>query len=253
MFFIDESGSIPKIKPYKRRDRYFVISFVHTDNPKRVKNVYKRIIRKLRKDFPDFFSLLANPNEPKGSEFYPFMKLFIVEELFRLTDIKIGHMVVDNLCIEERFRQIPSRSFNYLVKIVIENFQLSEDDIQHLQLKIDNRNTAIQNLSELEGYLFQELVLRENRIKNVTVEYLDSKYSSHIQVADVFANIFYQRFRYKDYTFPKYNDISKNCNYVHPYTLEFIYDQIKKSKKLCVPFMYPPSEKAQVAATVFLD
>jgi hypothetical protein len=252
MFFIDESGSIPKYYSKKRRNRYFVISFVHTDDPNRIKNVYNRTLRKLKREFPDFFKGLTNPNEPKGSEYYPFMKLFIVGELFRLTDIKLAHMVVDNTQIEERFRVSPARSFNYLVKLVINQFPLTFNDKRRLELHIDNRNTAIQNLSELEGYLFKELVLHENRVKDVSVKYHDSKYSRPVQVADVFANIYYQRFRYMGYGFPDYKKIKSDCSLMHPYTMEFVYDQIKKSKRLEIPFMYPPYEKAQVAASVEL-
>lgn len=252
MFFIDESGSIPKYSPKKHWQRFFVIGFVHTDDPKRVKNVYNRSLRKLKQEFPDFFLSIENPNEPKGSEYYPFMKQFIIEELFRLTDIKVAHMVVDNCLIEERFRISPARSFNYLVKLVISQFPLSFNDKRHLELNIDNRNTAVPNLSELEGYLFKELVLHESIVKNVTVKYHDSKLSRQIQVADIFANTFYQTFRYRGIPFPDYNTVKRDCHKMHPYTTEFIYEQINKSKKLIIPFVYPPYEVARVAADVRL-
>ncbi|MEG7950574.1 hypothetical protein J0795_29745, partial [Bacillus paranthracis] len=79
MFFIDESGSIPKVCDGRYKNKFFVIGFIHTDNPRKLKSTYKRAISKLMKDFPDFFANLDNPKELKGSEALPFMKLFIFE------------------------------------------------------------------------------------------------------------------------------------------------------------------------------
>jgi hypothetical protein len=252
MFFIDESGSIPKHYDPRYKYRYFVISFVHTNNPRKLENTYKRSIRKLKKEFPAFFSKLQNPKEPKASELLPFMKLFIIEKLFQSTDIKLAHMVVDNWNIEQRFREMPARSFNFLVKLILDNFPLTSQDKDHLQLKIDNRNTAIHSLKELEGYLYTEMVLKEQTVKKVSVEYLDSKKNINIQVADLFANTFYQRFRYKTINFPKYQSIKGYIDLVHPYTMEYIYTFIKQSNRLYMPFMYPPSLRKEVAASAEL-
>jgi hypothetical protein len=252
MFFIDESGIIPKTYPSRRKFKYFVISYVHTNNHKRLKRVYRRSLKKLKSSFPDFFDSLENPKEPKGSELHPFMKYHIVHDLLTYTDIKLGHMVVDNQKIEQRFREDASRSFNYLTKIIISNFPLTVADKKHLSLNIDNRNVAVKNLKELKGYLEAELILNENLVDKVSVQYFDSKYTTNIQVADLFANIFYQRFRYKDYNFPLYKNLMESDNLVHPYSIEYIYQYILDSGRLVIPFMYPPSEAAQVAATVQL-
>lgn len=92
-----------------------MISFVHTENPRKVETVYNHAIRSLKNKFPDVFKVLPNPNEMKGSEMPPFMKYYVFKKLFRSTDIKIAHMVVDTLNIEDRFRINPGRSFNYLI------------------------------------------------------------------------------------------------------------------------------------------
>jgi hypothetical protein len=250
LFFIDESGSIPKNLDKRYKNKYFVITFVHTDNPSRLENTYKHAIDILKSKFPSFFASLPNPNELKGSETPPFMKLFIIDRLLSKTDIRIAHMVVDNWEIEQRFRNIPGRSFNFLVKIIMENFSMTSNDLNKLILKIDNRNTALKGLQELEGYLYGELVLNSGIINDVKVSYLESKHNRGIQVADMISHIIYQRFRYKNIQFPKYNTISSKIDLMHPYTYEYLYQIIKP--RITTPFVYPvKSNLIREAAATF--
>jgi len=256
MFYIDESGIITSKKPHAvdTEHHYFVISFVQTDDSKRLKNVYQRSIKKLRSNFPTFFSGLANPKEPKGSELMPFMKFHIINDLINYTDIKIGHMVVDNREIEERFRKNSSRSFNYLIKLVLLNTPLSSKEQTILHLNIDNRNVAIGNLKDLKEYLSTELVTATGITKQVNVSYFDSQHTCCIQVADLFANVVYQRYRYKDKGFPLYTErkkIKKNSP-IHPYTMEYIYQYLIDNERLITPFIHPYTERSQVAATAEL-
>lgn len=256
MFFIDESGIITNKKPSaeNHKHQYFVISFVQTDNSKRLKTVYQRSLTKLRKYYPDFFAGLENPKEPKGSELMPFMKLHLIEDLITFTDIKIAHMVVDNREIEERFRKNTSRSFNYLIKLIILNTPLTSSDQHNLQLNIDNRNVAVGDLKDLQKYLSTELISGYGLTNSVGVSYFDSQHTCSIQVADLFANVIYQRYRYKDKSFPEHRNqsIILKKKPVHPYTMEFIYQRLLSSGRLVTPFVYPVNEKTQVAATASL-
>jgi hypothetical protein len=249
MFFIDESGSIPKFRDTRWKYRYFVVGFIQTQQPRKVASTYKRAIRNLRKHFPEFFASLQNPNEMKGSEAHPFMKLYILEKLLKSTDIRIGHMVVNTLDIEDVFRSKPSRSFNYLVKIIMENFSLSSSEKQNLELIIDNRNTAIKNLKSLEDYLYNELVLENRMTNNVSVKYVESSDNYNIQVADLISNTIYQRFRYKGLLFPNFDKLGKNNSPVCNYTYEYLYQVMKP--RICTPFVFPPSSKLykEAAAT----
>lgn len=250
MFFIDESGSMPKVQNNQRAHRYFVITFIHTDDPQRTKSVYKNAIRTLRAKYPTFFAGLANPNELKGSEALPHMKYYLISKLKRLTDIRIGHMVVDNWNIDQRFRDIPGRSFNYLIKIFLQNFQLSQSDKQRLMLCIDNRNVALEGLRELEGFLYNELVLHDQIVNGVSVNYLESCDSYNIQIADMISHVIYQRFRYKTISFPNYSRLTKGMDIIHPYSYEFLYNELKPN--LVVPFVFPPrSELIRDAAATF--
>jgi hypothetical protein len=242
MFFIDESGSIPKYFDNRYKHRYFVISFVHTLKPNKLENTYKRAINKLKLKFPEYFLRAANPNEIKGSEIPPFMKLYIMEKLFSATDIKIGQMVIDNWKIDQRFRDVPGRSFNYLIKIIMSQFPLHKDDKENLILNIDNRNTKLVGLTELEGYLYNELVLDQKIVDAVRVNYLESKFNRNIQIADLFAHIIYQRFRYKTIGFPDYHRIKDYpVDIIHPYTCEYLYNYLKQ--RLVIDFIFPPKKE----------
>lgn len=187
----------------------------------------------------DFFASIKDPKECKASEMLPFMKAYILEKLISVTDIKLGYMVVNNTEIQQKFREKPGRSFNYLVKIVMENFSLSTEDISNLVLNIDNRNTALEGLTELEGYLYNELVLNKGIVNSVNVNYLESCDHYNVQVADLIANVIYQKYRYDGIPFPNYNNITYDIDKVHPYTAEYLHQIIRP--RIIVPYDYPPS------------
>lgn len=247
MFFIDESGSIPKVYDPRFKNRFFVISFVHTENPKKLFNTYKHTIQNLKKWYPDFFSNLRNPNELKGSEAPPFMKLYIIERLLRLTDIQIAHMVVDNWSIDQRFRDVPGRSFNFLIKLILEHFPLTSTDKEHLFLRVDNRNTKLEGLKELEWYLYNELILESNIVKNVTVEYLESSDNRGIQIADIISSVIYQRYRYQTIPFSNYNEIKVQIDTPHPYTYEYLYNFLRP--RMRTPYVFPVKSRSLLEAS----
>lgn len=250
MFYIDESGSIPKALDRRWKHRYFVISFIHTSDPKRLKNTYKNSIRTLREKYSTFFAALPNPKELKGSEMLPHMKLYIIKRLKNLTDIRIAHMVVDNWSIDQRFRDMPGRSFNYLVELIVQNFSLTMADKEKLIINIDNRNVALEGLTELEGYLYHQMVLKDETIKAVEVNYLESSENYNIQVADMISHTIYQRFRYKTMSFPNYGTLQQGDEFYHPFTFEYLYNLLKP--EIIVPFVFPPRrELIRDAAATF--
>jgi len=238
MFFIDESGSIPKDYNGDPKLKYFVISFVHIDDTRKLKSVYKRSIRNLKKHYPDFFNALPNPNECKASEMLPFMKDYIISNLVKINDFKICYMVVNNEDLEDRFRKNSSRSFNYLVKLMIENCVLSKSEKEDLKLILDNRNVKLKGLNELQGYLFNNFVLDDNIIQAVSVDYVDSQHHTTIQIADLIANVVFQKFKYQHYDSPNINEL-KTQNLILPETSKYLFDLLEPSMELALKF--PPN------------
>ena len=233
------------------RHRYFVIAFVHTSDSTRLKRVYRNALRSLGHHFSSYFLTLSNPHEMKGDETLPFMKDYILSELLKKTDMKIAYMLVDNWKIDQRFRDVPSRSFNYLIKLIMDNFPMARSDVEHLVLKIDNRNSALRSLNSLEDYLYSELVLGKGSVKKISVEYLESKSNFCIRVADLVASTVYLHYRYQTIGFPEYRLLTPGSNLVYPETNEYLYKLIRP--RIVLPFTFPPYLKyPEVAATLEL-
>lgn len=213
MYFVDESGSIPTFKSRKWKNRYFVIAFVHTNDYTQLKRVYKRYLGNAKKYYPQY---IDSNGELKGSVAPPFIKEYLITRLLDKTDINIGYIVADNWNTRESFREIPERSYNYLVKLLLNSHNLGSQDKQRLVLKVDNRNSAIRSLKSLEEYLFQELVLHENKTNYVDVEYCESKNNYGVQVADLFANTIKQYYGFQTAPFPNYHTITSSIDLVNP-------------------------------------
>lgn len=224
MYFINESGSIPTFKSRKWKNRYFVIAFVHTNNPVKLEKVHRKSLFNLNKYHPHIFS---ESGELKGSNAPPFAKDYLLRRLFQKTDISIGYIVVDNWNIKDSFREVPSRSFNYLVKMMFTSHTLGASDRSLLSLKSDNRNTAIKSLKSLEEYLFQELVLGEEVTYGVDIEYCESSENINIQVADLMANTIHQYYKFCRFSFPNHHDIQGDIDFPNPDVVSYLYGLIK--------------------------
>ena len=246
MFYLDESGTISKNKPHasNMRDVYFIICFVHTHDPEQLKKVYRRTMKKLRRTFADYFAThVRNPREPKGSELTPIMKHYFISELIQKTDITVSYVVIDNRHVKDVFRENDARTFNFFVKYLLQLKELDARDQEHLHLNIDNRNVSLMNMHQLEEYLATELVLTE-KVRHVQVEYLDSRDSYGVRTADLFANLLYQRLRYRSNPFPDYHlqDRIRKKSPIHPASLEWVFQQFKASGRL-QNYFYIPTQK----------
>ncbi|PAD36318.1 DUF3800 domain-containing protein [Terribacillus saccharophilus] len=221
MYYVDESGSIPSFKPSHPKNRHFLIAFIHTDNQKALEKVHRRSLKNVKKYFPHLFD---HNNELKASLAPPFIKEYLISRIINKTDTKFGYMLVDNFKIKEQFRKYKSRSFNYLLKLVMTSHNYGACCTDSLILNIDNRNSKITNLDSLEDHLYEELVLKHELTDEVTVNYLESHNEINVQVADLIANTVFQYYKYRNYRF-RYELIDpSNCtrcpdSYIHLYQL----------------------------------
>lgn len=220
MYFIDESGSIPTFRSRKWKNRYFVIAFVHTNDYQQLKKIYKQYLGNVKKYFPQY---IEQTGELKGSSAPPFIKEYLITRLLDKTDINIGYIIADNWSTKDVFRQIPERSYNYLVKLVLNSHVMGSQDKAMLTLKVDNRNSAIKSLNSLEEYLYQELVLGEEKTYGVDVEFCLSQNNYGVQVADLFANTILQYYRYHTIKFPRYDTITERIDIPNPNVISQLY------------------------------
>ena len=194
--YIDESGSIHPTS--QKLNRYFVIGIVIPKDSKKLKRVYKTFIRKnidtLKKLDTEgkMFNQEGKFIELKGYSMDKPMKLNFINFFCQNDLLEVRYIILDNNLLDERFIKNKARTFNYLLKIFLIN-SIKRKYIQDKEifLQIDERNVKTDSKYSLEDYLNQELLLNDNLIDNVQVQYFDSSQNCFIQIADVFSNLMY--------------------------------------------------------------
>ena len=208
--YIDESGSINNNLGTKND---FVVAMIFVKNNKKLSQVYKRFVSSNLKRLKELDQDKIDPRtqkvirqggkmfkdddflELKGSQFDAEMKkkfvdYFIQKDYF---DIFILHLHNDKL--SDGFCSNTSRGFNYLIKLSLSYFfnekLLPEGDYV---LQFDERNERTETRFFLEEYLNTELVIEEHIKSDFQVTYFDSRNNRFIQIADVFANLYYSHF-----------------------------------------------------------
>lgn len=194
--YIDESGSIHPTS--QKLNRYFIIGIVIPKDSKKLKKVYKTFIRKNIDELKklDVEGKMFDSNnkfiELKGSSMDKAMKLKFIEFFCRNNLFEVRYIILDNNLLDSRFIKNKARTFNYLLKIFLINSIKKKYIVdKEIFLQIDERNVKTDSKYSLEDYLNQELLLNDNLIENVQVQYFDSSQNCFIQIADVFSNIMY--------------------------------------------------------------
>ena len=226
-FYIDESGSMTKKYLNYYKNKYFVICIIMPKNKDRLRRVFKRFVssnidtlKKIDKDKKMFYDN-GNFKELKGSCFTSDMKrkfinFFCQNELF-----EIYYIICDNNKVKDYFYNNTARAFNYLLKLSLEHFTKYKNiSFNENYLFIDERNVRTETRATLEEYLNTELVTGSHIQNDFHVEYCQSETRELIQIADVFANIYYT------------NLTSNNC-----FSEEIT--KIKKEKYLSGEFYFP--------------
>lgn len=194
--YIDESGSVHPTS--EKLNRYFVIGIVIPKDLKKLKRVYKTFIRKnietlrILDTEGKMFDKDGHFIELKGSSMNKPMKLNFMKFFCQNNLFEVRYIILDNNQLDERFIKNKARTFNYLLKIfLINSIKKKYIEDKQIFLQIDERNVKTDSKYSLEDYLNQELLLNDNLIENVQVQYFDSSQNCLIQIADVFSNIMY--------------------------------------------------------------
>lgn len=204
--YADESGSITTIN--NDRNRYFVVSYVETAEPKKVSRVFRNFKVNYIKHNPECgFSI---DKEIKGSEMPNQMKTMLFDELKEKTDIKIHYIIFDNHNAEARLREKPSISFNYLVSLKVQSILWGKQKLDKLWLKFDNRNCAVYGMNSLQEYLEIEFCVKKRKCDNIAVKYHESHKKEIIQIADIFANTLFKMCKYHDSSISKLQEHYNN-------------------------------------------
>ncbi len=210
--YIDESGSINN-----KLNKPFVIAIVNVLNPKKLNSVYKRFVKSRIKDLKDLDKDYYNSKgklakvgnqmfqngkfkELKGSQFDSKMKKNFVEYITKKKYFELYFLRIENNLLSDNICKNTARAFNYTIKLALSYFishKLLVDEDCLIQL--DERNERTEAKFFLETYLNTELCLNNITENHFSVRYLNSVANPFIQIADVFANLYYSHLNTNGY------------------------------------------------------
>ena len=182
---LDESGAM-----HLKNERYFVIAGFMTRELHKVTSTHKRIeeIVKERKNIP-----LEKKVELKSSKINDSQQALLLNGLYELSGVVPIAIVVDKDNLS-KFGASENVAYNFFVKNLLKYlFKCHIPILQtnEIELRVDNRNTSVKNLKDLETFLQWEFELMDLEVK---VKYLDSKDNRDIQIADYVANLVWKKY-----------------------------------------------------------
>ncbi|MDF2820180.1 MAG: hypothetical protein K0R15_621 [Clostridiales bacterium] len=194
--YIDESGSMTHETTLKR-NKSFIICLLLTDNPDKLKKIYKRFVAKYLIELKsiDIDSKMFKDNdfvELKGCCFTSEMKRKFVDYFCKNDWFKLLYINIDNEKAENNFYKNKARAFNYVLKLAFEhlnNISVLTDRVWYIQ--VDERNVKTDARYNLEELFMTEFITGRNIADNIQIQYFDSSNNKIIQLSDVFSNLFY--------------------------------------------------------------
>lgn len=207
IIYVDESGSINNHMP---NNKYFVIALIKVTNNKSLRKAYKRFVSSNYEDLKELdkdkvnqktgavvkeggkMFLNGNFKELKGSQFDKKMKHKFVDFFSKKQSFEIYYIKIANEKLTNQFCTNKARVFNYALRLAMEYFitkgYMPNEDCT---LQLDERNEKTEARYFLENYLNTELLMNGTINSKFKITYFDSSDNKLIQVADVFANLFY--------------------------------------------------------------
>ncbi len=204
---LDESGAM-----HLKNERYFVIAGFMTRELHKVTSAHKKIeeIVKQRKNIP-----LNQKIELKSSKINDSQQALFLNEIYGISEVVPIAIVIDKDNLS-KFEASENVAYNFFVKNLLKYlFQCNIPILQtnHIELRVDNRNTSVKTLKDLEAFLQWEFELMDLEVE---VKYLDSKDNRDVQMADYIANLVW-----KKYNCPK-EDLSRRVSqYYRTYISKF--------------------------------
>ncbi|MFA5248477.1 MAG: DUF3800 domain-containing protein [Patescibacteria group bacterium] len=175
--YVDESGNLG------RNEGYFIIAMLVSDNPKRLKNIIKSFCA--RKSIPEVHATdLSFPD-----------KQYLVNKLVKQKDYSISYIIADKMMIEnKKLFDNNNLLFNYLFSFLVKDIITS--NIGDVVLHLDNRTQKVASVNSLKDYIHIKAFAEWGFDKNLTINYIDSKHSKSVQMADLVANCIHRKYRH---------------------------------------------------------
>ena len=202
--FIDESGTMTVT--YCDIHPYFVVAIIRAKDTDKLKRVYKRFVKKNMKALKDSDrrgSMFHGDDfvELKGNCFTAELKRSFINYFCRNNYFEVFYIVAENKKVEEKLYDNTARAFNYFIRLALE-YYIKQGYIQNrgIDLQLDERNERTETKHFLENYLNTELLLRGVLEDECKVTYFDSANNIIIQIADVFANLYFSELKTNAYS-----------------------------------------------------
>lgn len=173
-----------------KNERYFVIAGFMTRELHKVTSAHKRVeeIVKQRKNIP-----IKEKIELKSSKINDSQQALFLNELYDLPGVVPIAIVIDKENLS-KFEASENVAYNFFVKTLLKYlFKCNIPILQtnEIELRVDNRNTSVKTLKDLETFLQWEFELMDLEVK---VKYLDSKDNRDVQMADYVANLIWKKY-----------------------------------------------------------
>ncbi len=215
--YIDESGSINNHDA--ERVPYFVVAMIHVTNKENLKRIYRRFIsanlerlreldcdrvdQKTGKTVRPGGKMFVNGkfHELKGNQFDREMKKKFVDYFSKGPYFEIYYIRIKNGQLSDKFCLNTARVFNYNICLSLGYFfnkGFLPDEPCNLQL--DERNEKTETKYFLANYLNTHLTMSGTVSGPFTVQYFDSSCNQFIQIADVFANLYFSQLQTSCYS-----------------------------------------------------
>lgn len=179
--FIDESGNLGT------KGRFFIIAALATNNGKRIKNLSKRKLIKLKKaGYP--------LNELKASNLSFPQKQDILTDLCNEDDFQCFYVVADKKHLVKKILEDKNICYNYLCKFLFENIiKGTTDDVSVI---LDNHSIKTKALNSLCDYIKIHAYTDWGFNKSIIFEYKDSEKVKNLQIIDIISNAIYAKYMY---------------------------------------------------------
>lgn len=222
--YIDESGSINNTFDIKHN---FVIALVSPTDDSSLRRSYKRYVSSHLNDlrnnakYPDRLFLNDKFKEIKGSAMTVEQKKEFIRYFSENSNFSLFYIVLKNHALSDNFCSNCARAFNFSLCNALQLFMnhglIALDETCNLQL--DERNERPDTRNFLENYLNTQFI-HHPLDRPFSVQYFDSSNNKLIQIADVFANIYYSHLinaTFSDEMLDLKNKGILKCIYQFPY------------------------------------
>lgn len=179
--YVDESGN-----PGRGRGRYFTIACVviSTSNDKSIHRKMRRLCKKVKENHPDRVWLKG---EVKASRIRPEERVELIKRLPR-KKINVFYITVDKKWLSDRMFKDKAISYNYWLRLVIDDILNTYPDCRNLSINIDKRDIKVFSGNSFEDYLNIHLIYERNDDINLNISYPESHCDYGIQIADFISN-----------------------------------------------------------------